>query len=121
MADCCSALVRDRSYAYSLADVEWMLSQLNEPARTIVAVAAFTGLRESEIRGLQWSDYTGAELFVRRSVWRRAVGATKTQESKARVPVIAPLRKLLDEHRRQNGKHEWIFSGEKGFSLNLDT
>ena len=67
------------SYAYSLADVEWMLSQLNEPARTIVAVAAFTGLRESEIRGLQWSDYTGAELFVRRSVWRRAVAKPNTR------------------------------------------
>ena len=47
-------------------------------------------------------------------LWRN-----QTQD-KARVPVIAPLRKLLDEHRRQNGKHEWIFSGEKGFSLNLD-
>ena len=108
------------SYAYSLADVEWMLERLNEPARTIVAVAAFTGMRESEIRGLQWTDYSGAELFVRRSVWRRAVGETKTPESKARVPVIKPLRKLLDEHHRQNGTHEWIFSGPKGFSLNLD-
>jgi integrase len=54
------------SYAYSLADVEWMLERLDEPARSIVAVAAFTGMRESEIRGLQWSDYSGAELFVRR-------------------------------------------------------
>lgn len=92
-------------HAYSWADVQWMLEKLGEPARTVVAVAAFTGLREGEIRGLQWTDYTdGTELFVRRSVWRRAVGETKTPESKARVPVIAPLRKLLDAHRKLNGK-----------------
>lgn len=108
------------SYAYGLTDVEWMLERLDEPSRTIVAVAAFTGIREGEIRGLQWSDYTGSELFIRRSVWRKAVGETKTPESKARVPVIRPLRKLLDAHRKTNGTHEWIFAGPKGFSLNLD-
>jgi len=97
-----------------------MLADLEEPARTVVAVAAFTGLRESEIRGLQWADYNGEELFVRRAVWRKAVGVVKTPESKSRVPVIAPLRKLLDAHRRLNGKHEWIFAGPKGFALNLD-
>lgn len=106
--------------AYTWADVQWMLEKLDEPARTVVAVAAFTGLRESELRGLQWADYTGDELFVRRAVWRKAVGDVKTPESKSRVPVVKPLRKLLDEHRRQNGKHAWIFAGPKGFSLNLD-
>jgi integrase len=107
-------------HAYSWKDVQAMLEKLGEPARTVVAVASLTGLRVSEIRGLQWTDYTGDELFVRRSVWRRSVGETKTPESKARVPVIAPLRKLLDAHRQQNGKHEWIFAGPHGFSLNLD-
>ncbi len=68
-------------HAYSWADVQWMLDKLNEPSRTIVAVAAFTGLRESEIRGLQWPDYSGEELFVRRAVWRKSVGDVKTQES----------------------------------------
>jgi integrase len=97
-----------------------MLEKLDEPARTVEAVAACTGLRESEIRGLQWADYSGEELFVRRSVWRKNVGETKTVESKARVPVIAHLRKLLDAHRKLNGKHDWIFAGPKGFSLNLD-
>jgi hypothetical protein len=26
----------------------------------------------------------------------------------------------LDEHRQQNGKHDWIFAGPQEFSLNLD-
>jgi integrase len=93
----------------------------SEPARTITATAALTGLRLSELRGIRWEDYNGRELLVRRSVWRTNVGDTKTPESKASVPVIEPLRKMLDAHRKRNGSDEWIFSGEKkGFALNLD-
>jgi integrase len=108
-------------HAYSLADLQFFLEKPDEPARTVVGTAAFSGLRESELRGLQWPDYNGAELFVRRAVWRTAVDQTKTQESKSVVPVISPLKKMLDAHRKRNGNSGWIFAGEKkGFALNLD-
>jgi integrase len=108
-------------HAYSLADLQFFLEKLDEPARTVVGTAALSGLRESEVRGLQWPDYTGAELSVRRAVWRTAVDQTKTQESKAVVPVISLLRKMLDAHHQRNGDSTWIFAGEKkGFALNLD-
>jgi integrase len=108
-------------HAYSLADLQYFLETLDEPARTAVGTAALSGLRESEIRGLQWPDYTGAELFVRRAVWRTAVDQTKTPESKAVVPVISLLKTLLDAHRKRNADSTWIFAGEKkGFALNLD-
>ncbi len=108
-------------HAYSLADLQFFLEKLDEPARTVVGTAAFSGLRESELRGLQWPDYNGAELLVRRAVWRTAVDQTKTQESKSVVPVISPLKKMLNAHRKRNGDGAWIFAGEKkGFALNLD-
>lgn len=108
-------------YAYTLNEVLYMLKKLSEPSRTVVAVAAFSGLRESELRGLQWPDYDSAFIHVRRSVWRTHVGDTKTPESRARVPVIAPLRRALDAHRKRDGKATWIFSGEKmGRPLHLD-
>jgi|SRR5215469_4018172 len=109
------------TYAYSLAEIFWMLERLPEPARTVVAVAAFAGLRESELRGLQWPDYDGQFLDVQRSVWRTHVGDVKTAESKKKVPVIDPLRKILDAHRRKNGSAKWIFAGDKmGRPLHLD-
>jgi integrase len=101
------------NYAYTLDEVLWMLERLPEPARSVVAVAAFTGLRESEIRGIQWEDYDGQFIHVRRSVWRTHVGDTKTRESKNSVPVIEPLRKILDAHRRTHGSSTWIFAGDK--------
>jgi integrase len=108
-------------YAYTLDEIKWMMKRLGEPARTVIAVAAFSGLRESEIRGLQWSDYDGDLLHVRRKVWRSHVGETKTPASKNSVPVIEPLRKILDLHKRRDGSSAWMFAGvKKGFALHLD-
>jgi integrase len=97
-------------------------TKLSGRARVAVAITAFTGLRKSEVRGLQWPDYTGDFLHVRRGVWRTTVGDTKTKESKNAVPVIGPLRRILDEHRRTTANgNGWILAGEKkGFALNLD-
>jgi integrase len=107
--------------AYTAADVEHMLGKLTGLPRVVVGVAAFTGLRLAELRGLQWADYDGHTLYVRRSVWRKNVGQTKTPESKASVPVIAPLRKLLDAHKEGSNGAVWMFQGTKNkFSLNLD-
>lgn len=111
-----------QAYAYTLKEIGHMLEKLDEPARTAVAVAAFTGLREGEIRGLRWPDYTGEQLHVRRSVWRTHVGETKTDESTGAVPVIGPLRTILEDHAKRVGMGDgYIFAGAKNnFALNLD-
>ena len=108
--------------AYTLEDIQAMLALLPEPARTIVIVAAFTGLRESELRGLRWEDYSGDELIVRRSVWRTHVGPTKTEASgESPVPVISIVRTALDAHRKLHAGDAYIFAGErKGTPLHLD-
>jgi integrase len=89
--------------AYDLTTVLRVLAVLPEPARSAVAVAAFGGLRRGEIEGLLWEGYSGDELKVTRSVWRGKIGAPKTPKSKAPIPVITPLRRLLDEHRARAG------------------
>jgi hypothetical protein len=72
--------------------------------------------------GLQWPDYDGELLHVRRAIWRTHVDETKTSESKNAVPVIAPLKNLLDEYKNGNGASHWILAGEKkGFALHLDS
>jgi len=108
--------------AYTLEDIHTMLSKLKEPERTVVTLAAFTGLRASEIRGLRWEDYSGHEIRVVRSVWRTHIGPTKTEESGENpVPVIPILRTALKAHRQAFGGDGFIFAGERrGAPLNLD-
>jgi integrase len=112
----------DETYATSLPEVMQMLNLLPEPARTIVGVAAFLGLRRSEIRGLEWQDYTGDEIRVMRSVWESVVSETKTRKSKAPVPVIVPMQRFLDQFRLSRGNPAIgpIFATMTGTPLSLN-
>jgi integrase len=97
-----------------------MLLYLDEPAKTVVAVAALTGLRLSELRGLRWSDYDGESLRISRSIWRTHVSLPKTSESEASIPVLPELRIVLDRHRDGASDNAYIFAGKRrGQPLNL--
>jgi integrase len=108
---------------YSLAEVLSMLSVLSKTdlrAATAVALCYFGALRPAEARGLKWEDYNEKELQVRRSVWRNRIGDTKTEDSAASVPVIEPLRVLLERLRSQSAG-EYILSNSAGKPLSLDS
>jgi integrase len=90
-------------YAYGLEEIASILALLPEPAATIFAVAAYTGLRRGEIEGLQWEDYHDNELHVERSIVNGQVSTPKTTKSRAVVPVIRPLAERLEMHRLRCG------------------
>jgi integrase len=117
-----SAPEGEETYAYSLPEVLAMLRVLPDPARAIVAVAGFLGLRRAEIRGLEWHDYTGDEIRVMRSVWESVTNEPKTRKSKAPVPVISPLQRLLDQFRLSLGNPASgpMFGTMKGTPLSLN-
>ena len=112
--------VKFRGYAYSITEIEGMLIATSGVARVVVATAALTGLRLSELRGLRWSDFDGENLHVKRTVWRTVVGPTKTEDSEGIVPVLPLLQKVLEKHRNGAACDAYIFAGEKrGAALNL--
>jgi integrase len=112
----------EETWAYSLAEIEGMLSVLPQPAFTLVAVAAFTGLRRAELRGLEWQDYDGTQISVKRSIWESHVNEPKTRKSKAPVPMIPKLARILDHYRLTCGNPQSgpMFSNSKGRSENLN-
>jgi integrase len=109
--------------AYSLAEITSMPDALkDEPVSTaVLATAAFTGLRRSELRGLRWKDLRDGQLFVTRTVWKTSEREkTKTTDSKAPVPVLSALADLLETYREQFPGDGYIFAGPKaGRPLNL--
>ena len=90
--------------AYDLAEVRAILAVLPEPAKTIVLFAAFTGLRQGEIRGVRWRDFTGKTLTVERSIWNAVVNKPKTVCSAAPIPIVRPLAEALETHRLRMGE-----------------
>jgi integrase len=109
------------THAASLEEIIAMLEVLPEPAKTVVATAAFTGLRRSELRGLRWEDVGEAELNVRRSVWNTHIQErTKTPASSAPIPLVPALQKWLVAHRNGSSADGFVFAGPKmGRPLNL--
>jgi integrase len=115
--------------AYSLEEIALMHSVLPEPSRTLVALAAFTGLRVGEIRGLTWGAYTPGEngtlgvIRVLRSVWRGRIGEPKNPRSNAAVPLIPQLEAWLEQHRQAAGNPTSgpMFANGAGKALDLDS
>ncbi len=93
--------------AYSLGQIAAMIAALpeNDPtSRVMLALAAFTGLSRSEIRGLTWESWKGDELHVLRSIVGGKVQDTKTRARRAPVPLLPHLQKLLALLRLRDGK-----------------
>jgi integrase len=73
--------------AYSLEEIGRMLKVLPEPANTIVACAAYTGLRLGELRGLTWEAYSPGNRgrlagFAFRDTLRVALSDRRTKNPK---------------------------------------
>src|SRR5207245_2395935 len=80
-----------------------VLRRLNEPHRTMVMLAQCTGLRISEILGLQWDDFDfeQATIQVTRGVVNGRVNQVKTECSADFLPLDAALANLLLTWRKR--------------------
>jgi integrase len=87
------------THAYGLAQIQRILDVLPLLPRAVLAVASLAGLREGELRRLDWRDWRHEALEVRRSVWKSTVNAPKTLASAQAVPVIPFLAKILSQYR----------------------
>lgn len=114
------------THAYDLAEIDQMVRVLPEPASTLILTFAFTGLRLGELRGMLWENLEPGEPFcyynVTQSIWCGRVTEPKTKQSKAEIPIIAPLSKRLEVHRQRSGNPTSgpIFRTESGAPMELD-
>ena len=86
--------------------------------RALILVAAFCGLRASELRGLRWADvkFDDRELQVtQRADCYRTIGAPKSASSWRTVPLLPELILALKEWRiAQGGTPELVFATRDG-------
>jgi integrase len=116
------------THAYTLSEVEDILDAVMEKQngqlyRTLIAVAMYTGLRRSEIRGLQWGDVQfdpktkQGTVSINRTFWGDSEGETKTENSKAAIPLIPQLWEELEAYRKLrvglDASDNFIFEGSR--------
>lgn len=118
-------------------EVRLLLAHAEEPYRTLFLTAIVTGLRRSELLGLQWGDldWRNRVLHVKRSVWfdsqqeraqREGAGQSRwrflTPKSKQsiRAVVMTPkLREALEAYRLHApvSPHDLVFCASNGEPL----
>jgi integrase len=98
------------------AEIKLLLANLGLRERTLVLLAASTGLRQSELFALQWSDIDFAQeiMSVTRSIVNGVVGCCKTESSRKPVPLHSSVREALLQWRRishYKKSDDWVFAG----------
>ena len=101
------------------AETRALLAAVPEHAAPILAVAAFCGLRASELRGLRWVDvdFKAGEIHVRQRADRYcAFGPPKSKQSRRNVPVPPGLLLRLKEWRLAcpKNEHGLVFPTQSG-------
>jgi len=78
-------------------EVNALLKELTDPARTAVFVGIATGLRVSELLALKWSDvdFDNQTITPRHGIFHQHVGGLKTEESGKPVPASEAVADVL--------------------------
>lgn len=81
-----------------------LLEHLRKPFKTMVAVAALTGLRVGELLALRWRavDLTSGTLQVSESVYEGKFQTPKSETSTRTIPIGHVTRWLLETHRQRS-------------------
>ena len=58
------------AYAYNLVQILRILEVLPLSPKAAVATASFAGLREGELRGVEWPDFSDDAITVICSIWK---------------------------------------------------
>lgn len=119
------------THAYSLAEIAAIEKKIAHDvlAWCVFRVAAYTGLRRSEIAGLRWEDFNPetSSLSVQRAVVNNVVDVPKTMASQAAVSVLPEVVAALDKWREFAKRHslpcqdeDYIFSTRSGQPVSLN-
>jgi integrase len=96
-------------------EIRSLISQLEPPFHLMIWIAATTGLRRSELFGLQWRDFDFEKLTIEigRSIYEQTIGKCKTQNSQKPLPLAADVAKELirwREKSKHNSPNDWVFA-----------
>ncbi|HZU22221.1 MAG TPA: site-specific integrase [Terriglobales bacterium] len=98
-----------------VAEIQALLSQLEQRERTLVLLDAVTGIRRGELLALKWQDVDFEQLHINvtRSIYRQIVGPCKTETSQKPVPLDAFIADELRSWRMATAypaPGDWVFA-----------
>ena len=99
-------------------EIKQLLNNVGSLPRLLIFLDVTTGLRQSELFGLRWSDldFDGGEISVVRSVVHGVISRCKTESSAKPIPMDPLLAEMLKEWRkmtRYRSDDDWVFASKR--------
>jgi integrase len=99
-------------------EIKQLLDNVGALPRLLIFLDVTTGLRQSELFGLKWSDldFDNGEINVVRSVVHSVISRCKTESSAKPIPMSPRLVELLKEWRKVApfpSLDDWVFASKK--------
>lgn len=110
-----SAKRRSPPVVLTAGEIRTLLEGLMIRERTLVFIAASTGIRQSELFALKWSDinFSAGTMNVARSIVHGFVGPCKTESSQKPVPIHPLVCEALVKWKEQSSyqqPEDWVFA-----------
>jgi integrase len=85
----------------TVKEFQKLVTELQEPFRTMALIAVCFGLRVSELLALRWSDvdWLNSKLRIQRAIVMQNVDEVKTEESRRELTIAAELLEVLKRWR----------------------
>ncbi|MEO1240916.1 MAG: tyrosine-type recombinase/integrase [Pseudomonadota bacterium] len=106
---------------FTLEEVQLILARVRTDFRNYFAVRFFTGMRSSEINGLQWRyvDFDRRQILVRQAFVKGELLATKTDGSEREIDMNSVVIEALEAQRKATeGKSDFVFASRAGSPIN---
>ena len=99
-------------------EIKRLLDHVASLPRLLIFLDVTTGLRQSELFGLRWSDldFDSGEIHVVRSVVHGVISRCKTESSSKPIPMNPLLAEMLKEWRRVTrfpSADDWVFASNE--------
>ena len=99
-------------------EIRQLLDVVNPLARLLIFTVATTGLRQSELFGLRWSDidFDNGQINITRSVVYGVISRCKTESSSKPVPMCLQLSEMLKKWKKETefpAPNDWVFASKR--------
>ncbi|WP_019570124.1 Arm DNA-binding domain-containing protein [Thioalkalivibrio sp. ALE11] len=107
---------------FTLDEVKAIIDTVRPDFRPYFIVRFFTGLRTSEVHGLQWQfvDFERRQLLVRNALVKGQLVYTKNDGSFRTVDLSEMVCHALREQYKVTGQHAFVFCNRDGAPLNAN-
>lgn len=105
---------------FTLEEVRQILTHVRPEFRPYYQVRFFTGMRTSEIDGLQWQyvDFARRQILVRETLVRGRIQGTKTPESRREIDMSPVVEQALrEQEQRTRSWSRFVFCARSGEPL----